>query len=170
MDALRDTLSVAPREYVVAAHRNLSVAIKRLRRAPAFTLTAIATLALGTGATASVFGLLNSVILRPLPWRSPERVGLVWATQPSGARTWLSFEEFEWAQRDVPSFASVAGMMDLRLHYAHDDSGDEVQALAISHDFLTTLGVAPAIGRDFAREDDRPTAARVVLLSDAFWR
>ena len=170
LHALRDTARVAPREHALAFLRNVGVAARRLRRSPGFTLTAVVTLALGTGATAAVFTLVNAVLLRPLPWRSPENVGLIWAVQPSGQRTWLSFPELEALQQAPSGLAGASGITDLRLQYERDGVGQELQALAVSHGFFGMLGVPPALGRDFVREDDRAGAAPAAILSHAFWR
>ena len=167
---LKDTLRVAPKEHLFALVRNVAVAARQLRRSPAFALTAVVTLALGTGATAAVFGLVNAVLLRPLPWQSPESVGLVWAIQPSGERTWLSFPELERLQQQPGGLSGASGITDLRPQYEHDGIGQELQALAVSHGFFGMLGVPLAAGRDFVSEDDRTGAAPVVILSDAFWR
>ena len=170
LHALRDTLRVAPKEHALAWLRNAGVAARQLRRSPAFALTAVLTLALGTGATAAVFGLVNAVLLRPLPWQSPEQVGLIWAVQPSGVRTWLSFPELERLQQEPGGLSGASGITDFRLHYERDGVGQELQALAVSHGFFGVLGVPPALGRDFVREDDRTGAAPVAILSHAFWR
>jgi hypothetical protein len=76
---LNDTSGAAPQEHALAILRNVGLGARRLRRSPAFALTAVLTLSLGTGATAAVFTLVNAVLLRPLPWQSPENVGLIWA-------------------------------------------------------------------------------------------
>jgi predicted permease len=170
MAAARDTVRVAPREHVATALRNVRFAVRRLRRAPAFTVTAVLTLALGTGATASVFSLFNAVLLKPLPWRSPDSVGLIWPIQPTGERTWLSFPEIEELQRELTTVTGVAGLTDVRPTFVSNGIGTELQALAVSHNFFTLLGVSPLIGRDFTRADDHPGATPAVILSHAFWR
>jgi putative ABC transport system permease protein len=168
--ALAQTLRAASRERAGACSRNVRFATRQLRRSPAFTLTAVLTLALGTGATAAVFGLVNAVLLRPLPWRAPDAIGVVWAVQPSGERTWLSFPELDALQRDAGRTVSIAGMTDLRLPFRADGVGQELQALAVGHGLFRLLGVSPSQGRDFARDDDREGAAPVAILSHAFWR
>ena len=167
LSAVRDTLSVAPREHAATALRNVRVAIRRLRRTPSFAITAVLTLALGTGATASVFGLVNTVLLRPLPWRSPQSVGLIWPIQPSGERTWLSFPEIEDLQRDLTSVSAVAGFTDYRPTLVSHGNGVELQALAVSHNFFSLLGISPPVGRNFSRADDRRGAPGVVMVSHA---
>jgi putative ABC transport system permease protein len=168
--AVADALGVGAREYVTAAARNLGVAARRLRRAPAFTAAAVLTLALGIGATTGLFALVDAVLLQPLPWASPDRVGLVWAVPPDGQPTWLSMPELDDLSRLSPRLAGIAGVTDVRFALAGRSGTEEVQGLAVSHGLLRLLGVAPALGRDFARDDDRPEAAPVVLLSDALWR
>ena len=168
--ALGDTLDIAPREHAANWARDIAHAARRFRRSPVFFLTAVITLALGTGATAAVFSLVNGVLLRPMPWRDPDRVGLVWAVAPSGNRVWLSLPELEDLQRDTRTVAGAAGLTDALLRHAAADGAHEVQALAVSHSLFGLLGVAPALGRDFQASDDRRGAPDVVMLSDAFWR
>ena len=164
--ALLDTLTVALREHASFWWRNVRYAARRAARTPMFTLAVILTLALGTGASGAVFSLINAVLLRPMPWRSPESVGLVWAVTPSGTRTWLSFPELE----DLRRGARAVGLSDLRSVMIADGGARELQAVVVSHDLFTVLGVAPQLGRSFTPEDDRAGAKRVVILSDAFWR
>jgi putative ABC transport system permease protein len=168
--ALTDTVRVAPREHAAIWSRNLRFAARSLRRSPAFAVAAISTLALGIGATAGVFTLVNGVLLRPFPWTDPDRIGIVWPVQPRGERTWLSLPELDDLQRDVPAFAAVAGFTDLRPTLLLDGAGQEIQALAVSHQFFGMLGVVPSLGRDFSPEDDHDGAAPAAILSHAFWR
>jgi len=166
MRALLDTLAVAPREHWSFWRRNFVYASRRAARTPAFTAAVVITLALGTGAAGTVFSLVNAVLLQPLPWRSPEAIGLVWAVTPAGTRTWLSFPEFEELRR---TFAS-AGLSDLRSVMTWEGGARELQALAVSHNLFALLGGEPQLGRTLTPEDDRAGAKAVVVLSDAFWR
>ena len=168
--ALRDTLRVGPREYADAWRRNLRVAARTLARARAFTISTVLTLALGTGATAAIFSVVNAVLLRPLPWHEPDRVGLVWAVAPAGHRTWLSPLEVEDIRRDIAAFQSVAGFTDLTMAYAAPGAAHEFQLLGVSHDFFPLLGVRPLLGRTFHADEDTPGAARRVMLSEHVWR
>jgi putative ABC transport system permease protein len=170
LGAAADTLRVGAREYVAACWRNLGVAARQLARTPAFFGAAVLTLALGIGATTGVFTLVDAVLLRPLPWRAPETVGLVWAVAPGGERTWLSVPELEDIPRLAPGVAAIAGVMDVRLALSGSGSSVEVQGLAVSHGALRLLGVAPALGRDFSADDDRPGAAPVAMLGHDVWR
>ena len=164
--ALLDTIKVAPREHAAFWWRNLVHAARRACRAPVFTAAVVITLALGTGAAGAVFSLVNAVLLQPLPFRSPESVGLVWAVTPSGTRTWLSFPELEDLRRMLPA----VGISDLPSVMTWEGGARELQALALSHDAMAVLGVAPQLGRGFTPADDRLGAPPVAILSDAFWR
>ena len=168
--ALRDTLRVAPREYVAAVTHNLAIAFRALRKAPAFGITAVLTLGLGIGATAAVFSLLSGVVLRPLPWQHAEAVGLVWAIPPSGNRTWLSAPELEEIRQQIRSFSGVAGFTDVRFAHIGKSQVTEVQGLAVSQNFFRVIGVTLAYGRDFTPDEDHTTAARSVILSHEFWQ
>jgi predicted permease len=117
-----------------------------------------------------VFSLVNAVLLTPLPWRSPEDVGLIWAVSPSGERTWLSFPELEELVRERPGVEAVAGMSDLRPSTVVAGVGEEVQGLAVSHGFFSLLGIAPSLGRDFSARDEDDGAPPVVIVSDSYWR
>jgi hypothetical protein len=169
--ALTDTLRAAPREHLSTVGRNLRAAWRQVRRAPAVFAAAVLTLTLGMGATTGVFALIDQVLLRPLPFAAPAEIGLVWAASAAGGRTWLSFPEVEaLRQSPPPSLRAVAAFTDVRLSEIGTGEADEVQALAVSHDLFRILGVAPALGRDFVRDDDREGAAPVVILGDAYWR
>ena len=171
--AITDTLAVGVREYVDACRRNLRVAARQLRRSPAFLAATVLTLALGIGATTGVFVLVDAVLLRPLPWRAPETIGLAWAVPPDGERTWLSRPELDDMPRLAPGVSAIAGVMDVRLALSGGaGSGEsvEVQGLAVSHGALRLLGIEPALGRDLSPEDDRLGAAPVVILGHDLWR
>ena len=89
-------------------------AMRSFLRAPAFAAAAVLTLALGVGATTSVFAFVNAVLLRPLPYAEPDAVVLVSAIRPDGSRTWLSIPELDDLQRRVPALSSIAGLTDMK--------------------------------------------------------
>ena len=82
------------------------------------------------GVPPGVFNLVNAVLLRPFPFQSPDRIGLIWAVQPTGERTWLAFPELEELQAVAPGLSGVAGLTDLRMAASVAATGEEVQALA----------------------------------------
>jgi predicted permease len=149
--------------------QDLFYALRQLRKSPGFTTVAILTLALGIGANAGIFSIVNAVLLRPLPYPNPERLVAVYNhTDADGNSTFAYLDFLEW-QRQNRSFASLAT-------YHHENfilSGartEHVPGDLISAEFFDTLGVKPLIGRTFNGADDHLGSAPVVLLSESFWR
>jgi hypothetical protein len=150
--------------------RDLRYAVRALRREPAFSLTAIVTLALGSGAAVAIFAVVNAVLLRPLPYRDPARVVLIWAAPPDAARTWLSLPELDDLSRDARSFSAVAGMTDLRMNLTGAGEPEEVQIVAASATLF------PGAPRQPQRSYDRPpermkasTRSKISVIT-ASWR
>ena len=150
--------------------RDLRYAIRALRREPGFSLTAILTLALGSGAAVAIFALVNAVLLRPLAYRDPSRVVLLWAAPPGGARTWLSVPELDDLARDARSFSAVAGLTDLRMNLVAGGQPEELEVIAASATLFPLLGVQAAHGAVLDPRDDVDGAASAVVLSDSLWR
>lgn len=154
--------------------RDLSYAVRQMRRSPAFTTTAVLTLALGLGAMTMMFSLVNSVLLRPLPYGDPDRLYVARTLPPARAAAAGDFpvnarQYYEWRTRCRScEAASLAQFQELTL----TGTGEPVKlpALGVSFDFFRTLGVQPALGRDFLREEEMPGRFGEVLLSDALWR
>jgi putative ABC transport system permease protein len=150
--------------------RDVRYAVRALRRDPSFSLTAIVTLALGSGAAVAIFAVANMVLLRPLPYRDPSRVVLVWAAPPDGARTWLSLPELDDLSRDARTFSAVAGMTDLRMNLTGAGEPEEVQIVAASATLFPLLGAQAALGSTFAPADDEVGATSSIVLADSLWR
>jgi putative ABC transport system permease protein len=150
--------------------RDLRYAVRALRREPGFSLTAIVTLALGSGAAVAIFALVNAVLLRPLAYRDPSRVVLVWAASPGGARTWLSVPELDDLSRDARSFSAIAGLTDLRMNLVAGGQPEELEVIAASATLFPLLGVQAAHGAVLDPQDDVDGAAPAVVLSDHLWR
>ncbi len=154
--------------------RNLRIGARMLRRTPGFTAVAVVTLALGIGANTAVFSLVDGVILRPLPYREPDRLVRLWETNP--ARGWNQFSvsvpNFLDFRQEGRSFEQLAAWRWQSFNLTPADGDPErVGAAAVSTNLFPMLGVTPALGRDFTPEEDRPGGeTRVVLLSNEFWR
>jgi predicted permease len=143
---------------------------RMLRKSPGFTAGAVLTLSLGIGAVTTIFSGLNSTLLRPFPFRDPDRLLMVWGTSPKGGGFVHSFvpDYFEWRLRSS-SFASLAGygeaqpvdVIALNQHF-------RVRAVAASANLLATLGVSPALGSVSAAKDD--ASDRDAIISFHLWR
>lgn len=162
-----DILRVAPRQHAEAAVQDVRYAARSFRRTPGFTLAAILTIALGTGAVTAIFAVVNAVLLRPLPYDEPERVTLVWARHPDGNRVWLAPAELEDARANVPSLEHIVGLTDLELALTGSGAPEQLHAVAASASLLDVFGIRPLRGRGFTSGDDLDSATRVAILSDS---
>jgi predicted permease len=153
--------------------RELRLAIRSLWRTPGFSIGAIVTLALATGATTAMFSAVSAVLLGPIAIHEPERLVVGWLQDRSRHLevVELSYRRFqEWAARST-SFTAVAAMGSTTWPSVLDDSGDpmRVSSAGVSSSFFDALGVVPEIGRGFTPRDDEPGAPGVVVLSHRFW-
>ncbi len=168
--ALLDVLRSAPRLHVEAIAQDVSYALRGLARSPAFAAAALLTIALGTGATSAIFTVVNAVLLRPLPYRDPDRLALVWSSEPHGLPTWLSPPELEDISRHAKTLDGVAGLVDLRFALTGSGEPEELPLAGASASFFPLLGVRAAVGRVFDAHDDREGGPEVVVLAHDFWQ
>jgi putative ABC transport system permease protein len=145
-----------------------------LRRSPPFTLTVVLTLALGIGANTAIFTVVNSILLRPLPYRDPARLIAIWDTyQPSYPKLGVSPTEYdEWVRQtdifeEVARYRYVAIGKETNLTGGHEPI--RVQPTCASSSFFSILGVRPLLGRAFQAADDAPNAAPIALVSHRLW-
>ncbi|WP_434417586.1 ABC transporter permease [Nannocystis pusilla] len=148
---------------------DLRFALRMLVKAPGFTLVAVVTLALGIGANTAIFSVVNTVLLRPLPFAEPERLVVVLEAQPElyrAAVPYLNYLDYRAQNHAFSDFAALAfDFMTL----TGKGEPEFVSVQMYSHDLLPTLGVEPALGRNFLAEEDAPGGREVVILSHSFW-
>jgi putative ABC transport system permease protein len=162
---------------VPAIFRNVRHAFRVLARAPGFSLTAIATLALGLGAATVMFTIVNSVLLRPLPFGDADRVLSVWTRyEPSSGYDFpefsLSGPEFMDYRAQTRALEEVAAFTQPGATLTTDDGAAEpirVSQVLGTVNLFATLGVQPALGRAFREDEGQPGAACVVVLSNRLW-
>ncbi|HEY2798033.1 MAG TPA: ABC transporter permease [Thermoanaerobaculia bacterium] len=152
-----------------ALMQDLRYALRGLRRNPAFAAAAVATLALGIGANAAIFGLVEAVILRPLPFDQPDRVVFVVETW-NGRRGGVAAGNFTDLKRSARSFEALAAARYGSFNLAESGEPERVQGARVTSDFFRVFGVSPIRGRVFAADEDRPGGAPVVVLSHRLWR
>jgi putative ABC transport system permease protein len=146
---------------------------RALLKTPSFSLIALLTLSMGIGANTAIFSVVNAVLLRPLPFKEPERLVMVWnrgAAAAGGDRTPLAVADLLDWQSQSKSFAEIGAFQRNTVNYTGGESPERLQTAAVTANFFPMLGVQPALGRTFLPEEDRSGAQRVVLLSDSFWR
>ena len=146
---------------------------RMLLKQPGFTLVAVITLALGIGANTAIFSVVNAVLLRPLPFKDPEGLVMVWnkgAEAAGGDRTPLAVADLlDWRAQNR-SFESIGAFQNAMLNYTGGEVPEQVPAVNVTANFLTLLRVGVQLGRDFLPGDEQVGSPRVVLLSDQFWR
>ena len=157
--------------------QDVRYAVRTLRSAPAFTMTALVTLALGIGATTAVFSLINGLLLRELPVEDPHQ--LVTISSPSGIRQgrlagfgW-SYPMWERLRARAQAFDGAFVWMPQRLNVANGGDVQLVDVVVTTSDFFSTLGVRAMMGRTFTASDDRRGGGPdgpVAVISHAFWQ
>ena len=152
-------------EWLIDLRQDVIAAVRQFRKAPGFTAAAVLTIALGIGATTAIFGVVNAVVLRPLPFAEPDRVVLVqgvWRERPSDVSAG-NFVDWRAATRDV--FSHMAAANYLSVNITGGSSPERVLSAQVSHTFFDVFGVAPALGRTFRADEDRPGSDGVAILS-----
>ena len=151
---------------------HLRFALRALARRPGFAAVAVLTLAVGIGGTSAVFSVARGVLLRPLPFRDPERLVLVYERNVvrNRPRNVVNPGNYlEWRDRNT-SFEGIAAVTTTGTTLDGDSGPSRVDSGAVTWNFFAVLGVAPTVGRAFAAEDARPGAPEAVVLSDALFR
>ncbi len=154
------------------ARQDLAYAIRTLRKNAAFTTIAVATLAIGIGATTAVFSIVDTVVFRSLPYADPESLvrvcGLV--IRANACLDDVSVEEYEHVRR-LDLFEQVAADDGMGVTVVHPDgSRDNLGVGLVTPNWLSTLGVRPLLGRDFHSDDGVPGGDRVLLLTHDHWK
>lgn len=152
--------------------RELRLAVRSLWRSPGFSLVAVATLALGIGSSVALFGVLYSVVLRPLPYPEADRLVQLWGAVDGEATPFgnASLPDLDDWRAATTSLAALAGYRDDRLPLGGIDEPALVEIGVVTEDFFATLGVGAARGRVIGAADFTGGADRVAVISDAAWR
>jgi putative ABC transport system permease protein len=160
-------------DFLETTRQDLVYAVRGLRRNPAFAVTAVLSLALGTGASVAIFTVADNLVIRPLPYHDPGHLVMVWETNPtraSSAYNVVSPANYrDWkAQNDA--FESMGAFGDGRGVLDDGRRVEEVGVQYVTADLLPMLGVAPYRGRFFSAAEDLPSAPDVVLISYRLWQ
>ena len=149
--------------------QDLRYAIRTLRRSPGFTGIAILTLALGIGATTAILSLVNATLLRALPYPEADRIVRVHQTVQEGRST-VSPPDFTDWRAGSDAFAGMAAYHGTSYALTGVGEARQVQALKVTGDFFTVMGVTPIVGRSIGNADAQVGAEPVVVISEAMWR
>jgi putative ABC transport system permease protein len=160
-------------EFLEHARQDADYAMRGLRWNPGFGITAVLSLALGTGAAIAIFTVADGLLLRPLPVRDPDRMIMVWEHNTRVGRTPRNViapaNFLDW-QKQNTVFQSMAAFADGRRVLDDGKQVDEVGVQFVTFDLLPMTGVQPWRGRLFTREEDLPGAPDVVILTYAIWQ
>ena len=152
--------------------KDIQFAVRSLLKRPGFTLIVVLTLALGIGANAAVFSVINAVLLRPLPYRDSDRVVTLWQNNIKAGQTnnHVSPANFvDWSEQSS-SFEAMAGIEPFGFSMVGDGEPERFAAWLVTPGFFQVAGTAPLLGRTFGAEDYVPGSHRVVVLSHGLWQ
>jgi putative ABC transport system permease protein len=157
--------------------RDLRFAWRSLRRSPGFAILATLTLGIGIGATTTIFTVVNAVLLKPLPYRSPDRIANLWVDFGVGAQSLPAmspgdFRDYRERSRLFEMMAAGTGGQVVGGTGALMAAGVETERVdvsAVTANFFALLGVDPAYGRHFTSDEEKPGGPRVVILSHRLW-
>jgi putative ABC transport system permease protein len=156
---------------------DLRYAVRALRRTPGFTLAAVAALALGIGATTTIFTVVNGVLLRPLQYEAPDRLANIWNDLGEGAQSLpavspLDFRDYKQRSRTFEDFAAAAegNVANLRGNLTGDGEPERADVVTVTANFFPLLGVRPLLGRQFLPEEEVVNGPHVVMLSHRLWQ
>jgi len=151
---------------------DLRFAVRQFFKNPAFTAIAVITLGLGIGANSAVFGLINALLVRPLPYHDSSRLALLWEQFPSQGleRIPVSAPEYLDYEKQTHSFERIAAFNSASFNLKTGDLPERVQGAVVSPSIFPLLGVEPIKGRAFAQEEFGQGRDDVVVISERLWK
>ena len=155
---------------VTTAFADVRFALRLVRRHHGFTALVVFILAVGIGATTAIFSAVYPILLAPLPYPHADRLVTFEERGKDGSRAGIGFATVKDVADMNRSFATVAAMTSWQAALTGRATPQLLEGEHVSSTFFATLGVHPALGRDFTADEDRPGAPRVLILTDALWR
>jgi putative ABC transport system permease protein len=143
-----------------------------LLKKPGFTVVAVITLALGIGANTAIFSVVNGVLLRPLPYKEPDKLVRVYSEFPTMnlRKFWISVPEFLDIQKEAGSWESIGAWAANGVNIETTGEPIRVTATRVTRSLMETLGVQPALGRNFSPEEDASGGPNTAIISTALWQ
>ncbi|HLK20088.1 MAG TPA: ABC transporter permease [Bryobacteraceae bacterium] len=150
---------------------DLRYALRLLSRSPGFTLVVIGVLALGIGSNSAIFTALDKTVIRPLPYRDPNRLAMLWEdfSAYGASKSRVSPATFLDWKRKNQSFEEIAAYRNGEMDFSGGGSPEQVFGVAVTSNLIPTLGVPPALGRTFTHQEE-PPGNRLVVLSHRIWQ
>jgi putative ABC transport system permease protein len=149
--------------------QNFRFALRRLRKNPGFTVVAVLTLALGIGANSAMFSIVNAVLLRPLPYRDPQRLMLLAERWPQFPRLSLSYLNYKDWRDQSHSFEAVGAVRNSVMTMTGGAEAERLPSQNVTANLFDLLGTKPELGRTFSDAEDKPGAPPVAVISHSLW-
>jgi predicted permease len=149
--------------------QDLRFGVRMLRKSPGFTAVAVLTLALGIGANTAIFSIVNGVLLRPLPYREPGRLTIVWAKDDLGKPGNVGYATYVDWRAQSKSFEELA-LYRSWSPALQTSEPEQLSGMRVTNNYFRALGIRPQFGRDFRPEEDIPASSHVVILSHDLWQ
>jgi putative ABC transport system permease protein len=168
---IADVFRTAPAEHLDILRRDLAYAIRMLARRPVLTFTAVLTLALGIGANTAIFSVVNGVLFAPFDYRDADQLLLLEeqvAGRDPGMTGYPTYADLRKESLTIQSSAAVGGFSATLTGEGRDP--ERLDGARVTWEYFRTVGLTPAIGRDFEQAEDRPDAPPVAIISDSLWR
>ncbi len=153
-------------------HQDLRYAVRLMRKTPGFTVTALATLALCIGANLTIFAVVDSVLLRPLPFPAADRLVSVYNTYPKAGvpNDGCSLPNYYERRGHIPAFSGLAVYRDAMAVVGETGETEQIPVSRVSPDFFSTLGLGPVMGRAFTEAETVQGKNSAAILTDSYWR
>src|SRR6185436_13316283 len=142
---------------------------RTLARSPGFAAIAVLTLALGIGANAAIFSVVEAVLMRPLPWAEPDRAVMIWSRWTAFDKTWVAEGEVVDYRKRTRTLQEVAAWDQGQVNLTGDGEPERVASGQVTWNVFSTLGVAPMIGRTFTAAEDVPNGPDLAVLGYGLW-
>jgi putative ABC transport system permease protein len=149
--------------------QDIRICFRSLLRAPMMTLTIVATVGLGIGATTVTFSAVHAALLRPLPYSDPEQLVRIYTDAPPN-KFRFSVVDYMALQAQQTHFTQIAGYTERAMAFSDGTVAERLRGRAVSWTYFALLGISPAIGRSFTETDGRPGSPPAVIVSHAFWQ
>lgn len=150
--------------------QDVRFALRQLRKNPGFAATAILILALGIASSVAIFAFVDAALIKPLPYKDPARLNVLFESIPLGPRFHLSYPDYLDWKRENKVFSSLDVFSPFGFIQKTNDGLRQADGARVSDGFFKTLGVTPILGRDFYYGEDKPAAARTTLISYSAWQ
>jgi putative ABC transport system permease protein len=154
--------------------QDLRFAIRGLIKRPGFTSIAIVTLALGIGANTAIFSVVNATLLRPLPFKDPDRIVMAWGYLPRFAQRGDKFPtsagNYLGLVKQTQTFDQLAAFRQWSWQLTHTGDPEQLQGVRVSANFFEALGASPLLGQTFTSEQDQEGASPVAIISHRLWQ